>query len=247
MPAWLAYAAVIALYAAALVAAFAGLGTDWNWRVIWDYRAAFVTGWLTTLLVSAAALAASTAVGLAAALALGSRAALLRAAARVYVEVVRGTPLLVQILVGWYVIAAALRMGNDWRYPVGIAVLSLFSGAYMAEIFRAGIDAIPRGQIDAARAIGLTPAQTTRLVVLPQAVRIVLPAMAGQLASLVKDSSLLYVIGIAEFTYVARNANVASLSTLECYLPLAVGYLLLTLPLSACSRWLERRFRYEAA
>jgi len=247
MPVWLAYAVVIALYAAAAVAAFASLGTDWNWWVVWDYRATFLTGWLTTMAVSAAALAVSSAVGLAAALLLRARHPLLRAAARVYVELVRGTPLLVQILVGWYVIAAALRMGNDWRYPVGIAVLSAFSGAYLAEIFRAGLDAIPRTQIDSARAIGLTAAQTARLVVLPQAVRIVLPALAGQFASLVKDSSLLYVIGIAEFTYVARNANVASLSTLECYVPLAVGYLLLTLPLSACARWLERRFRYEAA
>ena len=129
----------------------------------------------------------------------------------------------------------------------GVLVLALFSGAYMAEIIRGGLDAIPRAQIDSARAIGLTPWQTLRLVVLPQAVRIVLPAVAGQLVSLIKDSSLLSVISIGEFTFAARNVNSATYSTLESYLPLAAGYLALTLPLSALSRWLERRFRYEAA
>jgi polar amino acid transport system permease protein len=128
-----------------------------------------------------------------------------------------------------------------------VVVLALFSGAYMAEIFRGGLDAIPRPQLDSARAIGLTPSQSLRLVVLPQAVRIVLPSVAGQLVSLIKDSSLLSVIAISEFTLAAQEVNSFTYSTLESYLPLAAGYLLLTLPLAAVSRWLERRFRYEAA
>jgi polar amino acid transport system permease protein len=133
------------------------------------------------------------------------------------------------------------------RYLVGVIVLALFSGAYMAEIFRGGLDAIPKTQLDSARAIGLTPSQSLRLVVLPQAVRIVLPSVAGQLVSLIKDSSLLSVIAISEFTLAAQEVNSFTYSTLESYLPLAAGYLLLTLPLAAMSRWLERRFRYEAA
>jgi len=124
-------------------------------------------------------------------------------------------------------------------------VLSLFSGAYMAEIFRGGLAAIPKTQRDAARAIGLTPWQSLRLVILPQAVRLVLPAVAGQFVSLVKDSSLLSVIAISEFTLAAQEVNSFTYSTLECYLPLALGYLVLTLPLSALSRRLERRFKYE--
>jgi polar amino acid transport system permease protein len=83
--------------------------------------------------------------------------------------------------------------------------------------------------------------------VLPQAVRIVLPSVAGQLVSLIKDSSLLSVIAISEFTLNAQEVNSFTYSTLESYLPLAAGYLALTLPLSALSRWLERRFAYEAA
>jgi polar amino acid transport system permease protein len=105
--------------------------------------------------------------------------------------------------------------------------------------------AIPKTQIDAARAIGLSPLQTLRFVILPQAVRLVLPPVAGQLVSLVKDSSLLSVIAISEFTLNAQEVNSFTYSTLESYLPLAVGYLILTLPLSALSRWLEARFLYE--
>jgi polar amino acid transport system permease protein len=202
-------------------------------------------GWLVTVALSLAALATSIAVGGVAAVMLRSGRPLLEAAARVYVELIRGTPLLVQLLIGFYVVATAVGLEN--RYVAGVLLLSLFSGAYMAEIFRGGLDAIPKAQIDSGRAIGLTPWQVLRLVVLPQAVRIVLPSVAGQLVSLVKDSSLLSILSVGEFTFAARNVNSATYSTLESYLPLAVGYLALTLPLSALSRWLERRFRYEAA
>ena len=83
-------------------------------------------------------------------------------------------------------------------------------------------------------------------MILPQAIRLVLPPVAGQLVSLIKDSSLLSVIAISEFTLSAQEVNAFTYSTLECYLPLAAGYLLLTLPLSALARWLERRFHYES-
>ncbi|MEN9667244.1 MAG: hypothetical protein RLZZ326_3607, partial [Planctomycetota bacterium] len=92
----------------------------------------------------------------------------------------------------------------------------------------------------------LTPWQSLRLVILPQAIRLVLPAVAGQLVSLIKDSSLLSVIAVSELTLAAQEVNAFTYSTLESYLPLAAGYLLLTLPLSALSRWLERHFAYEA-
>jgi len=247
MPRWLAHLIVLALLAAASGWAFASLDMTWNWGVIWEYRQAFWKGWWMTLGLALAALLASSLIGLAAAIMLRSRFALVEAFARIYVEVIRGTPLLVQLLVGWYVVAAALHVGTEYRAAVGVLVLALFSGAYMAEIFRGGLDAIPKAQVDSARAIGLTRWQSFRLVILPQAVRIVLPAVAGQLVSLIKDSSLLSVLSIGEFTFAARNVNSATYSTLESYLPLAVGYLALTLPLSALSRWLERRFRYEAA
>jgi polar amino acid transport system permease protein len=245
MPRWLAHTIVVCLFAAGIALAFARVGYQWNWAGVWEYRGLLVRGWLTTVAVSLAALAASILVGAVAAAMLRSSRPLVEAAARVYVELIRGTPLLVQLLIGFYVVASAVGLDN--RYVAGVLVLALFSGAYMAEIFRGGLDAIPRAQIDSGRAIGLSPGQILRLVVLPQAVRIALPAVAGQLVSLVKDSSLLSVIAISEFTLAAQEVNSFTYSALESYLPLAAGYLALTLPLSALARALERHFRYEAA
>ena len=244
MPRWLAHLIVVAVFAALVAAAFARVHYAWNWAGVWEYRQKFVQGWLTTVAISLAALVASIVIGGLTALALASRRPLVEAVGRVYVELIRGTPLLVQLLIGFYVIASAIGLEN--RFAVGVLVLALFSGAYMAEIFRGGLAAIPQAQRDSARAIGLSPWQTLRLVVLPQALRLVLPPVAGQLVSLIKDSSLLSVIAISEFTLAAQEVNSFTYSTLESYLPLAAGYLLLTLPLSATSRWLEHRYKYEA-
>lgn len=216
---------------------------DYRWEAIAPYWGNLLSGWGTTLLVSSGALVLSSAVGalLTAGQLSGDR--LPAFLCRVYVEFVRGTPLLAQILVGYYLVADAV--GWDSRIGVGIVVLSCFSGAYLAEIFRGGIESVPASQWLSARAIGLTPAQTYRFVVIPQAVRRVLPASAGQFANLVKDSSLLFVISVHEFTMQAREANANAYATFEAYLPLVAGYLLLTLPISLLSRRLERRFRYE--
>lgn len=238
-----AHVVTVALLAICAAVAFSRIDYAWNWQAVWDYRGLLLKGWLFTVGLSLAALAVSCVVGLVAALALGSRFRLVEAIGRVYVELIRGTPLLVQLLVGFYVVATAAKLEN--RYVVGVLALSLFSGAYLAEIFRAGIDAIPRAQRDSARAIGLTPWQAMRLVILPQAARLVVPPVAGQLVSLVKDSSLLSVIAINEFTQSAQEVNAATYSSLESYLPLAAGYLVLTLPLSWLSRWLERRLKFE--
>jgi len=244
MPRWLAHVIVVAVFAAILAAAFARVDYAWNWAGVWEYRQKFLQGWLTTVGISVASLVVSMLIGAVTALCLASRRPLVEAAGRVYVELIRGTPLLVQLLIGFYVVASAVGIEN--RYVVGVLVLSLFSGAYMAEIFRGGLAAIPLAQRDSARAIGLTPWQTLRLVILPQALRLVLPPVAGQLVSLIKDSSLLSVIAISEFALNAQEVNAFTYSSLESYLPLAAGYLVLTLPLSALSRWLEARIRFEA-
>lgn len=223
--------------------AFRQLQYDWNWSAPWRYRALFWQGWITTVGLAAASLAVSTAIGVVAALL--ARGSFLpgRALARLYVEIIRGTPLLVQILLFFYVVAPAFRI--EHRYLVGVLTLSVFSGAYLSEIIRAGIDGVGRSQWETARAIGLTRPQTYRFVVLPQALRQVLPPVTGQFASLIKDSSLLSVIGIGEFTLNAQQVNSLTYSTLESYLPLAVGYLVLTLPLSLWARLLERRAHFD--
>lgn len=238
------HAAVVAVFAGLIWLAAARVDYAWNWEGVWEYRQMFLQGWLATVMISLAALVGSGLIGVIGAVCLQSRNLLLEAVVRVYVELIRGTPLLVQLLIGFYLVATAVGLEN--RYVAGALILSLFSGAYMVEIFRGGLAAIPRGQHDAAAAIGLSSWQAFWLVVLPQAARIVLPPVAGQLASLIKDSSLLSVIAISEFTLAAQEVNAFTYSSLESYLPLAAGYLLLTLPLSWVAGILERKFHYES-
>jgi len=214
------------------------------WDAVWRYRLVFFHGWLATIAISACALVLSLVIGVATALARRSTLLPLRGAAVVYIELIRGTPLLVQILFLFYVIANAANLDN--RYVAGVIILALFSGAYIAEMIRAGIESIPKSQLESARAIGLTTVQTYRYVIFPQALRQTLPPLAGQFASLIKDSSLLMIVGIQEFTLAAQQANSATLATIESYIPLAVGYLILTLPISLWSRHLEKRFAFES-
>jgi polar amino acid transport system permease protein len=234
---------VVALLTAALYSfAFSQLQYGWNWDAIWQYRQKFLQGWLMTVIISAAALVASLIIGLLTALARRSSLLPLRYSAILYVETVRGTPLLVQILILFYVVANAFGIEN--RYIVGIITLSLFAGAYLAEMIRSGIESIRDSQLESARAIGLTRTQTYCYVIFPQVVRQLIPPFTGQFASIIKDSSLLSIIAVSEFTLNAQEVNAFTYSTLESYLPLAVGYLLLTLPVSLMSRALERRFHY---
>lgn len=234
-----------------MVVGFAGLltvllmlsGTGGNWGAVWRYRGVFFHGWLLTIGLSAAALILSMA--LAALLVFLRRSPFIpgRVAATLVVEGVRGSPLLVLILILFYVIAPAISISD--RLTVGLLALSMFSAAYISEMLRAGIESVAASQLDSARAIGLSTAQTYRFVIIPQALRQTLPPLAGQFASLIKDSSLLSVIGISEFTHSAQQINSATYGTIEVFLPLALGYLALTLPISLFARYLEDRFRYD--
>ena len=215
-----------------------------NWDKVWAYRVTFLEGWAGTIGISAVALILSTMIGVLAALARRSRFLPLRYSAIAYVETIRGLPLVVLVLFGFYGVANAVGW-ND-RISVGILILSLFSGAYISEMIRAGIESVGRSQWDSARAIGLTSSQTYRFVIFPQVARQILPPLAGQFSSLIKDSSLLYIIGISELTFVANQVNSATYSTFESFIPLGFCYLVLTLPISLWSRYLEGRVRYES-
>lgn len=233
---------VLSLACTALLGGAAGM-TLGGWTSVWKYRDVFWRGWLLTIELSVLSLLTSMVFGVCAALSRESRVLPLRSAALLYVELIRGTPLLAQILFLYYVVADGFGLQD--RLAAGVMILSLFSGAYLAEIIRAGIRSVPASQLESARAIGLTPWQTHRFVIVPQALRQILPPLAGQLASLIKDSSLLSIIGIGEFTLAAQQVNSATYRTLESYFPLAAGYLALTLPVSLLARILEQRIRYE--
>lgn len=234
------------LIAAALIFSAAFIITAKNhlhWDSVWAYRKLFMHGWMTTIVLSIASLALSLVIGLLAALLKKSSLPLAVALSKIYIEVIRGTPLLVQILFFFYVIANAVGLEN--RYIAGVLIISLFDGAYIAEIIRVGIDNVSATQLESAKAIGLSKFQSYRFIIFPQAVRQVTPPLAGQFASIIKDSSLLSIIGINEVTNSAQQINSATYSTLESFFPLALAYLILTLPISLWSKKLEKRFKYE--
>lgn len=222
---------------------FSELSYEFRWMSIWKYRSNMLDGFLMTIAISLVSLAVSALLGLFFALARGSRIIILRYFTKVYVEVIRGTPLLVQILIFYYVIGNAAGLDN--RYVAGIIIMSIFASAYIAEIIRAGIESVGSTQRETARSIGLTKRQTYRFIIFPQVITRVLPPLAGQFASLIKDSSLLSIIAIREFTMAAREVNANTFSTLESYIPLAIGYLILTLPISYFMKRLEAAFYYE--
>lgn len=214
-----------------------------DWSSVWAYRTMFFKGWLITIGLSIASLLLSLLIGLMAALCSRSKMPLLTFISHLYIEIIRGTPLLVQILFFFYVVANHIGLEN--RYVAGVVILSLFNGAYIAEMIRSGIEAVSATQLESAQAIGLSPFQAYRFVIFPQAFRQIIPPLTGQFASIIKDSSLLSIIGINELTNSAQQINSATYSTLETYLPLGLAYLVLTLPISLWSKRLEKRFRYE--
>ncbi|MES2736042.1 MAG: amino acid ABC transporter permease [Verrucomicrobiota bacterium] len=227
----------------ALHATFATVHYSWNWEGAWKYRNQMVWGWMTTLLVSVGAMMVSIFVGFT--LMTGRRSPILpiRLLCSGVVELLRGSPLLVQLLIGYYIIATAMNVNEP--LVVGTILLGCFEGAYLAEIFRGAIESIGATQREAARAVGFSKVQTYRHVIIPQAVRRALPGTTGQLVSLIKDSSLLSVIGIEELVQKVKILNSSSYTALEGYLPLAAAYLIVTLPLSWYASRLERRFAYE--
>jgi polar amino acid transport system permease protein len=166
----------------------------------------------------------------------------------VYVEIIRGSPLLVQVYIWYFVIGTMInqilaRQGIQQIAPMGygVAALAFSAGAYLTEIVRAGIQSIHRGQIEAARSLGMTYTQAMGHIVLPQALRRILPPLAGEFISLIKDSSLLGIIAVRELLKATREIVTTSLQPFEFFFTCAVLYLVLTFTLSMCVRYLERR------
>ena len=195
-------------------------------------------GLWTTVWISVASGVLGLLIGLFAGLCRLSNNPTLRDLSTVYVELVRGTPLLVQIFIFYFFIGTVLNLSREFA---GVAALALFTGAYVAEIVRAGVQSITKGQGEAARSLGLSAGQSMRHVVLPQAFKRVLPPLAGQFISLVKDTSLVSVIAITELTKSGREAITTSFSTFEIWFCVAGLYLLINLPLSHMASRLERR------
>ena len=151
------------------------------------------------------------------------------------------SPLLIQIYIFYFCLAAAIYYDN--AVVIGIVALGAFSGAYITEIVRGGIESIDRGQMEAALSIGLNRRQALRHVIFPQAFRRMIPPITGQFVSLIKDSSLLSVISVRELTKASEIVNATTYKTFEAYLPLAVIYLLITYPLTHLTQRLEQKLK----
>ena len=249
-PWWLLAAGLIGAWLLALMA------TDPVYRGI---LATLSRGIWTTVYVTLVAFALASALGLGLAVCALSRNVVLRQGARFYIEVVRGVPILVLLLyvafvgapalvAGWNALAAPLGLGEIATRDVSLlwrAVIALTIGyaAFLAEVFRAGIQSVDAGQIEAAKALGLAGWQRFRLVVMPQAIRTVLPPLGNDFVALVKDSSLVSVLGVADITQLGKVYAAGSFRFFETYNVVAFLYLAMTLGLSLTLRALERRLR----
>jgi len=159
---------------------------------------------------------------------------------KIYVDVIRGIPLLVQIFFIYFGLGKVLNLD---RFLAGVLAVGICYSAYLAEIFRAGIQAIPRGQYEAALSLGMTPYQTLRYIILPQSLRIVIPPLANEFIASLKDSSLVSIIGLRELTRAGREYYSTYFVDFHTWLLVGLIYLAMTLSLSKVVSWTEKKFR----
>ena len=169
-----------------------------------------------------------------------ARARAISVPATLYVEFFRGVPLVMVIFWIWFIVPQLLRMPIP-EYGVALTAFVIFESAYFGEIVRAGIQSVPRGQVEAATALGLTRAQTMRFVVLPQAIRNMVPSLVTQMIVLFKDTSLASIIGYVDLTKAAQIVNNREIRPFELYLFIAVVYWVCTYSMSQVARRFERR------
>lgn len=234
----LAAALVVALIVRYLYGVIDSSGVGWD---TWS-------GFHLTLMVSSVAIVLAFPLGLLLALARRSTLPALRWIATGYIEVIRGVPLITLLFFGQFVLNFLLAEGTDLsRITRAIVAMALFTAAYVAEIVRGGLQSLPKGQTEAGQALGLSPSPIMRRIVLPQALRAVIPAMVGQFISLFKDSSLLTIIGIVEFLGVREiihaQADFRGVAIAETLVFVAFGYWAFAFAMSRESQRLERRLR----
>ncbi len=209
-----------------------------EWHYVTDALPYLLQGALVTLEVSSLAVLLGLVVGIIITLARGSRFKVLRGLVLVYISLVRGTPLFIQILIVYYALPA---LGLDLpRFEAGVIGLSLNSGAYISEMIRGGLTAIPKGQLDAAKAVGMRSGLIWRRITLPQVLVLILPPLAMEFTGLLKASALLSVIGLVELTRTAQQVIGETLRSPEVWLTTATLYFVMCFVLGAITRRLEK-------
>ncbi|WP_102692321.1 amino acid ABC transporter permease [Rummeliibacillus pycnus] len=209
-----------------------------DWSIITDNLDIFWQGLLLTLRISALSLLLAIPIGILVGMGRISKNRIVQFLASAYVEIMRGIPLIVILIWIYFVLGQFLKLGSFWG---SILSLAIFSGAFIAEIVRGGIQSIPKGQMEAARSSGMSHVQAMRLIILPQAIRKTLPPMASQFILLIKDSSLVSTISAVDLTLKATNLAAVSYRYIEIWSFVAVVYFAVTFTLSMIIRQFEKR------
>ena len=216
---------------------------QFDFSIIIKYLPLFLKGVFLTVEISFLAILIGLPVGILAAVARTSRFKILNLVGAVYVEVFRNTPLLIQIFIIFFGLpGVGIKLSP---YISGLTALVLYVGAYNTEVIRAGLEAVPRGQIEAAKSLGLTGVQTFLHIILPQAFRISLPALGNNWVALVKNSSLVSVIGMVELTWVTFDLNALTFRSFELFGAATIFYLILIFILINIQAFVEKRFLYK--
>ena len=221
-----------------------GFEYTWQWETLPKWYLVIKKGLVTTILFSIGTVFFASILGILLSLLSISKISIVRELYSIFIELVRNTPLLVQILIGYFVIGSVFNLSAT---VAGIAALSIFTSAYVAEIIRGGIESVEKGQREAAYTLGLSNFQTTWLIVMPQAIRISLPSLTGQLISTIKDSSLLSVIAVQELTLSTQQAISNSAASFEFWTLNAILYFSICFPLSLVVRRLEKKMKAKVS
>ncbi len=216
---------------------------DFDLALVWRYLPFLFVGARTTLVVSFLGLALATCLSVPLALARLSGLVGLRLPAFLYIDMIRGTPLLVQIF-GIYFVLPALGLELT-AFQAAVLALAVNSAAYQAEIWRGGVQALHKGQVESARSLGMSYAQCLRRIVAPQVARNVIPALTNEASSLVKGSSLVSVLAVIELTRVGQQIVSAEFRPIEIYITVALIYLAIHLMLAGVSARIERRLELQ--
>jgi len=211
-----------------------------HWKILWEYRNPFWQGFIVTIKVSSVTLVLAIIFGVLIGMARISRFTLLSDLAFTYVEVLRNIPLLVIIMLVYYGIGAIVPMH---RFLAAVLALTLFEASFIAEIVRAGIQSIDKGQTWAGRSLGFSSTQTMKYIILPQAIRRIIPALAGQFVTVIKDSSLVSVISLVDITLTGKQVMTTTMAALESITFIALFYFVLCVVLSFFTKYLEMRLR----
>ena len=217
-----------------------GTGYAWDFSFLWAYRWLILTGLGVTIAYTVGTILIGLVIGLVTGLLRLSRNPMITAPLVAYVEIFRCTPLLVQIV--WFYYALPVVLGIDIpAHVAAVLVLSLYTGAFYAEIIRGGVNSIERGQWDAARAIGMRRRQVMRHVILPQAVKRMIPPFMNQSIIQLKNTSLVSTIAVADLLYQGTIITAATYRPLEVYTMVAIIYFLVLFPLTLAAQQVERR------